>query len=43
MSFVRRYCSRVLWLDHGRRMGFGLPAEILPLYENRQAEETCRV
>ncbi len=43
MAFVRNHCNRVLWLDHGRSMGFGPVDEILPRYENRQAGEPCQV
>jgi ABC-type polysaccharide/polyol phosphate transport system ATPase subunit len=40
LGFVNRHCNKVLWLHHGRRVGFGRTADVLPLYEKRQAE-TC--
>jgi ABC-type polysaccharide/polyol phosphate transport system ATPase subunit len=33
MEFVSKYCTKVLWLHHGRNMAFGEPNEILAQYK----------
>jgi ABC-type polysaccharide/polyol phosphate transport system ATPase subunit len=33
MTFVKSFCTSVLWLDRGRRMALGSPADVVALYE----------
>jgi len=40
---VRRICTTTLWLEHGRVRAWGLTDDVLPQYEQDQAEHNARL